>query len=157
VAPKLRVSVFGRDLPLRLRRQRRSDGAPSRRDPRVQRIQTWLTQRLQRIRVSAAVDLITEALLILVAGVDIDALRLRVNCGSPDPAVTGTVAASLAALSGVLAPVMVLDPSFDWAAEDEHAELDCDVSASFRPLLLGFQLFRYAFWSRNKRYAHEHL
>ena len=66
-----------------------------------------------------------------------------ITCGFSDPALTGKTAAWLFPLAGVLAPLGVLDVSFDWSGRNR---LDGAVDVSFRvvPARVAVQGLRFA-------------
>jgi hypothetical protein len=73
-----------------------------------------------------------------------DRLDARVHGAADDPATSAIVAGWLAAASAVVAPGARVATDVDWLADQPFVHVDCDLEASFVPLLLGWDVARIA-------------
>jgi hypothetical protein len=77
-----------------------------------------------------------------------DRVDARVHGAAGDPATSAQLMGFLAAAGAVLAPRVRIASDVDWLAEAPFVNVDCDVEASFVPLLLGWDVARERVWQR---------
>ncbi|MEI7893186.1 MAG: hypothetical protein WCI05_08845 [Myxococcales bacterium] len=126
------ITVFGRSIKGKGKKRKE----PSKPSPSRDRLRKW-ARSLDPIEVAS---LAVEAL----ARVRIDRAHVRLRVACLDPTTTGTVAAVVSVLEAALSPVLELDSTLDWAADEDRIELDADLKFSVVPIVLLVDLARYA-------------
>jgi hypothetical protein len=85
----------------------------------------------------------------LLRRVRVDRLDALVHGAADDPATSARVLGLVSAASAVLAPRANVESRVDWLADSPFVDVDCDLEASFVPLLLGWDLARDAWMRRS--------
>jgi hypothetical protein len=71
-----------------------------------------------------------------------DRVDARVHGAAGDPATSAQVMGLIAAAGAVLAPRANIASDVDWLADEPFVNVDCDVEASFVPVVIGWDLMR---------------
>jgi len=71
-----------------------------------------------------------------------DRVDARVHGAAGDPATSAQVMGLIAAAGAVLAPRANIVSDVDWLADEPFVNVDCDVEASFLPVVIGWDLVR---------------
>lgn len=121
--------LFGRQL------------ARGERVPRVGAARGWS----RRVSPWLAVDTATAVL----RRVRFDRVDALVHGAADDPATSARVMGLLSAASAAFAPGANIASQVDWLADSPFVDVDCDLEASFVPLLLGWDLARGAWMRRS--------
>ena len=79
-----------------------------------------------------------------------DRLDARVHGAAGDPATSARVLGLVTAAGAALAPRARIATDVDWMADAAFVDVDCDLEASFVPLLLGWDVARATFSQRNR-------
>ncbi|MGH7295604.1 MAG: hypothetical protein ACRELB_11750, partial [Polyangiaceae bacterium] len=103
--------------------------------------------RRRATRPSAALALDTAAA--LLRRVRFDRVDALVQGAADDPATSARVMGLLSAASAALAPGANIESRVDWLSDSPFVDVDCDLEASFVPLLLGWDLARGAWMRRS--------
>lgn len=74
--------------------------------------------------------------------VRLDRVDARVHGAAEDPATSAQLMGFIAAAGAVLAPRAHIASEVDWLADLPFVDVDCDVEASFVPLLVGWDVAR---------------
>ncbi|HEY8087307.1 MAG TPA: hypothetical protein VIF09_05670 [Polyangiaceae bacterium] len=85
----------------------------------------------------------------LLRRVRVDRCDAVVHGAADDPATSARVLGLVSAASAVLAPRATVSSRVDWLADSPFVDVDCDLEASFVPLLLGWDLARGAWMRRS--------
>ena len=87
----------------------------------------------------------------LLRRVRFDRLDALVHGAAGDPATSARVVGLLTAASAAFAPRANITTDVDWMADAAFVDVDCDLEASFVPLLLGWDLARATWMRRSAR------
>ena len=71
-----------------------------------------------------------------------DRVDARVHGAAGDPATSAQVMGLITAAGAVLAPQANIVSDVDWLADEPFVNVDCDVEASFVPVVIGWDLMR---------------
>ncbi len=82
--------------------------------------------------------------------VHFDRLDAHVRGAADDPATSARIAGAIAAFSATVTPFARVTTDVDWMADQAFVDLDCDLEASFVPLLLGWDVARAALIARSR-------
>jgi hypothetical protein len=103
-----------------------------------------------RGRVSLTGDRALDVATVALRRVRFDRLDARVHGAADDPATSARVMGLLAAASA-LVPRARVSTDIDWLADAAFVDVDCDMEASFVPLLVGWDMARLAVERRKER------
>jgi len=99
-------------------------------------------------RASGSTDRALDVATVALLRVRFDRVDARVQGAADDPATSARVMGLVAAASSLFPRVRVAS-GVDWLADAPYVDVDCDVEASFVPLLVGWDMARLALQRRS--------